>query len=216
MRIAISGAHGVGKSTLAIVLATELQLPRIEEVARTVAEKMGFMNTGEIVAANVIDKQRFQNTVLSCQLNTEFRYGARGFVSDRSVLDIAAYMAWYKLPEAREVKKNAIEYARNNYDLIFYIPLDERPAEDDGFRLADRKSQEQIDKLIAGMVAKLPNACRLEGKTPGERLGEALTWVGALREAYKKQNRDEFIKANMIFARQVIDKQQELFRTIDA
>lgn len=181
MRIAISGAHGVGKSTLAVLLATELQLPLIEEVARTVAGEMGYMSTQDIIAANVIDKQRFQDTVLSCQLNTEFCYGARGFVSDRSVLDIAAYMAWYKLPEAREIKKNAIEFARNNYDLVFYIPLDERPAEDDGFRLVDRKSQEQVDKLIAGMIAKLPNACRLEGKTPGERLGEALKWVGLKR-----------------------------------
>lgn len=181
MRIAISGAHGVGKSTLAVLLATELQLPLIEEVARTVAGEMGYMSTQDIVAANALDKQRFQNAVLDCQLNTEFRHYTRGFVSDRSVLDIAAYMAWYKLPEAREVKKNAIEYAWNNYELIFYIPLDERPAEDDGFRLVDRKSQEQIDRLIAGMVAKLPNACRLEGKTPGERLGEALEWVGLKR-----------------------------------
>jgi len=181
MKIAISGAHGVGKSTLAALLATELQLPLIEEVARTVAREMGYMSTQEIVAANVIDKERFQKTVLSCQLNTEFRYCAKGFVSDRSVIDIAAYMSWYKLPEAIGVKKNAIEYARNNYDLIFYIPLDERPVEDDGFRLVDRKSQEQIDRLIAGMVAKLPNVCRLEAKTPGERLGEALEWVGLKR-----------------------------------
>ncbi len=97
MRIAITGAHGVGKSTLALMLATELQLPLIEEIARVVAEKMGYASTQEIVKANTIDRQRFQEAVLSCQINTEFRYYARGFVADRSVLDVAAYAAWYKI-----------------------------------------------------------------------------------------------------------------------
>lgn len=65
MRIAITGAHGVGKSTLALLLATELQLPLIEEIARATAEKMGYMNTREIVAANTIDRQRFQEAILT-------------------------------------------------------------------------------------------------------------------------------------------------------
>ncbi|MGI9862702.1 AAA family ATPase [Moorella naiadis] len=181
MRIAITGAHGVGKSTLALLLATELQLPLIEEIARVAAEKMGYTNTRDIIAAGLIDKQRFQETILSCQINTEFRYYANGFVADRSVLDVAAYAAWYKLPEARDMRKNAVEYARRNYDLIFYIPLSDMPAEDDGFRLTDRKSQEQIDALIGKMTGKLNNVVKISSRTPGERLGEALTWVGTLR-----------------------------------
>jgi hypothetical protein len=134
MRIAISGAHGVGKSTLAVLLSTELQLPRIDEVARTVADKMGFSSTQEVVKAHPMDKERFQNTILSCQINTEFSNYARGFISDRSVIDVAAYSTWYKLPETAKLRQNAVAYARQNYDLLFYIPLGDIPAEDDGFR----------------------------------------------------------------------------------
>lgn len=77
--------------------------------------------------------------------------------------------------------KNAVEYARRNYDLLFYIPLGDLSAKDDGFRLTDRKSQEQVDALIGKMVDKLNNVVKISSSTPGERLGEALTWVGALR-----------------------------------
>jgi nicotinamide riboside kinase len=177
LRIAISGAHGVGKSSLALLLATEVNLPLIEEVARTVAEKTGFHNTQEVIDAHPLDKERFQNAVLSRQLNTEFQHGAQGFVSDRSVIDIAAYSTWYKLPLAKKVRQNAVEYARNNYDLVFYIPLDERQAEDDGFRLVDRESQKRISILIACMVAKLPNVYWLGGTTLAERLKHALERV---------------------------------------
>lgn len=191
MRIAIAGAHGVGKSTLAALLAVELDLPLIEEVARAVAAEMGYMSTQEIVAANMIDKQRFQNSVLTCQLNTEFRYCTRGFVSDRSVIDIAAYTAWYKLPEAKEIRKSAIEYAKKNYDLLLYIPLGDAPVEDDGFRLVDRKSQEQVDKLIARMIGKLNNVVRITANTPDKRLGEVLSWVEELRKLRGQPAKDE-------------------------
>lgn len=181
MRVAITGTHGVGKSTLALLLATELQLPLIEEIARAAAERMGYASTQQIVKANIIDKQRFQEAILSCQINAEFRHYAKGFVADRSVIDVAAYAAWYKLPEAIEMRKHAVEYARRNYDLLFYLPLGDWPAEDDGFRLTDRKSQEQIDALIGKMISKLNNVVMITSCTPGERLGEALTWVGTLR-----------------------------------
>lgn len=215
MRIAISGAHGVGKSTLAVLLSTELQLPRIDEVARKVAVEME-ISPRQIRKTDMATRRRFQAEILKRQLLEEFRYQATGFVSDRSVLDVIAYTIWYKIPDAKELQKNAVEYAKRNYDVIFYIPPSYMQLEDDGFRFIDQKSQEEIDKLLCGMFKKLPNMMIIKGQTPGERLGEALTWVGALREAYKKHRLEEFVKANMVFARQVIDKQQELFRTIDA
>lgn len=175
MRIAICGAHGVGKTTLANALAKELKLHLIEKVARRVAVGLGYASTKNIIAQDIISREAFQHAVLERQLLQEFFLYASGYVSDRSVIDIAAYTTWYSVPGWQGMQKSAIEYAQQNYDLLVYVPLGATLAKDDGFRLTDQKSQRQIDMLITGMIAKSDNVLRLTAESSVQgRMAEVL------------------------------------------
>ena len=183
MRIAITGTHGVGKTTLAKVLSETLHLPLITEVAREVAVAVGYKSTMEIIADSPARKVSFQVTLLGAQSAREFYNRTKGFVSDRSILDIIAYMRLYELeniePNLDTLTENAIDYAATNYDLVLYLPLiGEGPVANDGFRLTDRVSQEKVDTWIACMVNQLPNGKIIVENTLKDRLKHALLAVG--------------------------------------
>lgn len=196
MRIAITGTHGVGKTTLAEVLSKALHLPLINEVAREVAIACGYKSTEEIFADSPERKAFFQITVMGAQSAREFAVRTRGFVSDRSILDIIAYMRLYELenikPDLDTLTENAIDYAATNYDLVIYLPLadDDRPVADDGFRLTDKESQEKVDKWISMMVDRLPNAKIITENTFKKRVTVALSAVAdiAIREWGEEKN----------------------------
>lgn len=182
MRIAITGTHGAGKTTLATLLAETLHLPLIREVARTTAFGMGYKSTADILAASKDRKANFQCEVLNNQLFDEFWHRGKGFISDRSVLDVIAYMRLYELddmiPDLDNLEENAIDYAAKNYDLVLYLPLiSDGPVADDGFRLTDKESQEKVDKWIRMMADQLPNGKIISEKTLEGRLRHALLLV---------------------------------------
>ena len=138
MKIAISGAHGVGKTTLAKALAKELGLPLIEEVARGVAKKCGFKNTEQIRDADKTVKMFFQQNVFVEQQLAEAECFT-GFISDRSIFDPLAYCMYYDI-DHEVFRNNAIEWSEN-YDFIVYCPIPDGGISDDGFRLTDEESQ---------------------------------------------------------------------------
>ena len=152
MRIAISGAHGVGKTTLARKLAKTLDLPQIEEVVRSVAKDFGFKTTGQIRKAKELDKCLFQNTLFVRQAVTEMQF-KNGFVSDRSMLDFVAYCYLYNLPDhyVEILQKEALRYSEF-YDLLVYCPIPDVVLENDGFRLTDKDSQKFIDVAIRKLL----------------------------------------------------------------
>ncbi len=152
MRIAISGSHGVGKTTLTNRLAQELCLPIISEVARTVARDFGFSSTKQIVQAKQVRKFMFQMGVFYNQMIEEKKY-SQGFVSDRSIFDSVAYSIYYGLlaPIIKDKKKQAAEHSKS-YDMIIYCPIPEIGIEEDGFRLSDKKSQLAVDRHIISLL----------------------------------------------------------------
>lgn len=152
MKIAISGSHGVGKTTLVEKLAKKLELPIIGEVARKVAKESGFNTTKQIKQAKQIQKLMFQTGVFYNQLIEE-RNHPQGFVSDRSIFDSVAYSILYNLPIfiTRDMYNRAIKHSRS-YDVIAYCPIPEENIEDDGFRLVDSKSQQAIDKCVTSLL----------------------------------------------------------------
>lgn len=151
-RIAVSGAHGVGKTTLATSLAEELGLPLIGEVAREVARDFGFKTTGEIVASNPGKKTLYQINVFYAQIKAE-KGRRRGFVSDRSVFDSLAYSLFYGLHSTVGYLLDEALAHSKNYSLIVYcpIPTPDGPA-DDGFRLTDRASQQRVDEYLSQLL----------------------------------------------------------------
>jgi len=152
LKIAIAGAHGVGKTTLAKKLAKILDLPLISEVAREVAWEYGFETTEQIQKANLFDRNLFQNAIYIQQIKTEMQH-EYGFVSDRSILDCVAYCYLYGMPDyyVETLRKEALKHSEE-YAVIVYCPIPEVPVEDDGFRLVDKASQQFIDEAIRALL----------------------------------------------------------------
>jgi nicotinamide riboside kinase len=149
MRIAISGSHGVGKTTLVDAMGEQLDLPKINEVVRMVAKNMGFGHCEDIRNSDQDVIRLFQQKVFYTQLIAE---SSSGFLSDRSIFDIVAYMELYGLPVSmiEEYTEFAIRRS-NNYDMIIYCPIPKGAgAVDDGFRLTD--GQKEYDAILKKLL----------------------------------------------------------------
>src|SRR5690606_10278039 len=94
MKIGICGSQSTGKSTLAKLLAERLGLPLITEQARFVAQTMAIRSEIDLRATAPSVQARFQQKCLQAQKIAEMAH-PNGFVSDRTVIDNAAYwLAW--------------------------------------------------------------------------------------------------------------------------
>ncbi len=154
-KIAISGSHGVGKTTLATQLAKELNYPLLTETAREVISK--YVSMCSVIVAHP-DKAKIQGEIFSKQVEKEAKH--KQFISDRSVLDVLAYCWLYRMWENdnqhRLAKEIVLSYC-NNYDLIIFCPIPpDSEIEDDGFRLTDKISQMDIDNYIRCLLNAVP------------------------------------------------------------
>jgi nicotinamide riboside kinase len=156
MKIAISGSHGVGKTTLAKALCAKLNYPMITEVARTVAKEMGFANTDQIRKADKDTITKFQRKIYVNQLLAESSYlklPHENFISDRSVFDIIAYMVLYGLDdEIINIFTESAAKFSNHYDLIIYCPIPVGTIANDGFRLTDKETQIQYSLILKDLL----------------------------------------------------------------
>ena len=88
-RIAIVGAHGVGKTTLAKKISEELGLFLIPEVARDLIKAVNFNWRGE-------DKDSiyyFEKAIL--YTHVFYVNSINEFIADRSIFDVFAYTLWH-------------------------------------------------------------------------------------------------------------------------
>ncbi|MBS8122528.1 ATP/GTP-binding protein [Candidatus Vampirococcus lugosii] len=139
MKIAISGAHGVGKTNLLEKLELE-NYTKINEIARELIEIMGNPKNME-----PIDKSNFQHNVFIQQLIQEKK--AKNFISDRSIYDILAYSEGLYCYDFLEKVANL----KKRYDAIFYIPI-EFELENDGVRFEGIEFQKEIDNRIVDLL----------------------------------------------------------------
>lgn len=158
MRIGVSGSHGVGKTTLANKLRRVTRLPAIDEIARTVANEMGFEDNEQIRAADRETLKIFQQRIYYNQLLAERELST--FISDRTVFDVIAYKHLYGLDRGLidEFTQHASRHSAS-YDLIFFCPIPTAEIAADGFRLTDPASQISIDfhlKTLLMNHAKCP------------------------------------------------------------
>ena len=142
-KIAFTGSHGTGKTTLATALATEIDIPIIEERAR-LFEQMGFeLNTGAVLQTQLL--------MLFDQLAAESNPFA-AWVADRCLIDYLAYSMSITVPPPKNIiallESNIYWLMQNRYDHIFYVPTGKIKLLSDSLRPDDAAYQLVIDENI--------------------------------------------------------------------
>lgn len=151
MKIGILGAHGTGKSTLAMSLAAEhkkrwpgRRVAILQEVAR-----------GCPLAINKQTTDAAQRWIYHQQISAEIEMsaGADILVCDRTVLDNLAYAERAGLNDLIvDCFGEALRWMATYSEIHFLSPNGEIAA--DGFRDTDPGFQADIDKILAGWIKR--------------------------------------------------------------
>ena len=147
MKIAIIGAQGVGKTTLAQQINKEYPQFQILPEAARLAQKAGYKldHTATVETELwLINKQ--------IELESEENH----WVADRCGIDLLAYIQFLFSHENKliEFATKTLVPKFNNYDLVVYLPSGEFAIEDDGLRTTDLKFQKDIDNQIKDILDK--------------------------------------------------------------
>jgi nicotinamide riboside kinase len=130
MRIAIAGASGTGKTTLARAISEKYNIPLNPVGARSVALAMGFDNPYDVDKAG--RRVEFQRSLFEAKRDWELAHD--DFVTDRSYLDNLTYCV---LHMAEHLEERAIETftdAMARYDLVLMLHRETFQSLDDGIR----------------------------------------------------------------------------------
>lgn len=141
MRIALCGAHGVGKTTLAQKLSEYFDLPVLEDIVVT-AHHLGFViNEGTPLETQLwlTGKQLEQE-----KINTNF-------VADKCIFDYYVYAHALDMDSALIEVAKKVALNTHNYDHIFYI-APEFPIVDDGLRSLNVDFQSGVDKVYLSFL----------------------------------------------------------------
>jgi hypothetical protein len=122
MRIALSGAGGTGKGTLAKLIAAKYDLAYLESPGEPIGRSLGMENY----------KDSDQMTQMALQHGYLFGIiwqekgciaAGKGYVSERTPLDCIPYYQDKELPHASRYGLIAMEHAKV-YDHVFYLPAE--------------------------------------------------------------------------------------------
>lgn len=175
-RVVITGASGVGKTTLVELLAPLLSVPIIPELARQMCLDMGYDKIG-----NIPDQEGFKKQVLDRQIEEENRL--ENFVSDRSTIDCWALWQRWNQNTAMTYDTEAV-YAKarsqaETYTHVIYVPPMFPPV-DDGFRWTEPDYQKQMDRIIRMTLYDWnlwDKTLTISDKDRDARVREVLAWM---------------------------------------
>lgn len=149
MRIGISGAQSVGKTTLLNALRSEKCFKDYtirNEVTRSVkALGININESGSDISQQLIMKEHIYNLVMFDNM-----------ITDRTALDGLVYTTWLYdsgkvSPECFVETQMIFEKTIKMYDYVFYI-APEFPIEDDGVRSASKEWQNEIVTLFDAII----------------------------------------------------------------
>lgn len=148
MRIAITGSHSCGKTTLAKLLSKETGLPFMRgDKMKDLMEEMFHGKSFD----DLTEDENWQIETVGLDKRIEAENREDSFISDGCSLNSIAYIkAKIKDAESRPDFKKVRELAKVNaekYNFIFYLPP-EIPLEDDGFRPLSSEFRLKIDGLL--------------------------------------------------------------------
>lgn len=179
MRIGISGAQSVGKTTLLNALRSEKCFKDYNirnEVTRSVkALGIDINESGSDISQQLIMKEHIYNLVMFDDM-----------ITDRTSLDGLVYTTWLfngdkVSPECFVETQMVFEKTIKMYDYIFYIQP-EFPIEDDGVRSASKQWQDEIAALFDAIIDtyKVP-VINVSGSVR-ERVNTILKTIGELND----------------------------------
>ena len=117
MRIAMSGAAGTGKTTLANFIHEKYGWPINPVGSRSVSQAMGFASPYDVDAAG--KRVEFQRRLFEEKREWETKH--ESFVTDRTHLDNLVYASMHGA--AHSVELDEYLEALNNYTMIFLCPI---------------------------------------------------------------------------------------------
>lgn len=119
MRIAISGASGTGKTTIARALSEHYQIPLNPIGSRSVSEAMGFASPYDVDKAG--RRAEFQRRLFEEKRDWEAKHDS--FVSDRCCLDNLTYSLLHCAEELPAGVFDEYFEAMRRYDVVFVCEM---------------------------------------------------------------------------------------------
>ena len=175
-RIAMSGSAGIGKTTLGRRLASELDVPYIDEGMRRHLEAGVVLH--DLTRDEMVGLMR---TLWDEQVAAEDQAiaTAGGFVADRSSVDFAVFWMWYGFTRPEDEPDAFVDRAlahAQRYDHIVLPPYGVLPLEADGFRSSDVWLQRKVHLLMSGLHTErgVGDVLRVPALTD---LEERVAWV---------------------------------------
>lgn len=156
MKIALTGAGGTGKTTLAKYISEKWGIPYLGSVGRQVMAEMGIEGEPAQEAMSKQDLLALQHRIFERLRDT--RKGAKSYVTDRCIIDSYVYGLHHcgtVIPPdvLKEWEETAIAdlYA---HDLVLYAPTGLFAVEADGGRIAAQGHQTLLDAALYGILCK--------------------------------------------------------------
>lgn len=178
LSIGVSGASGVGKTTVVKEVASEVsrgyEVLLSQDVARSLA--------GRGVRINTESQTDDYLAFLTLRLHDLLYLRSDLVIFDRTLLDVLVFMklnghaqGWLKA-----LTSELVQWQMNELSLYFYIPI-EFEAEQDGIRIVDPDVNRQVDRITLDLLREYrPDFITLTGSIP-ERVNlvlELLSRIG--------------------------------------
>jgi hypothetical protein len=163
LKLALIGTHGVGKTTLAYEMCSQLKKAGYNvELVAEVARQSSF----PVNAATTLEGQLW---ILHAQIAAELDASRRAphVVCDRAVLDNYCYLVNKFGPQPQ--LEAWLAWWMETYSLLIGVPPIESGIPSDGFRSEDRTFQLRIHELLKQLLAA----------PPFDKLGAPVIWLEA-------------------------------------
>lgn len=148
MKIALMGASGTGKTTLAKRIAEQYGLELNPVGSRSVAAAMGLETP--YAADTQGRREEFQRRLLEAK--TEWELGRASYVTDRTTLDNLAYHVLHDVGSVTDEIVNAAVAHMDEYDVVFLCDVEYlwSPAQDPN-RIPSRVYAELYEAVLLGL-----------------------------------------------------------------